>query len=246
MRRRATALAGSAISVKLMRMAAPREAACGCPAARRYAMPSAVSASAVSIASRSFDGATHSSSPRPSALRTYRPARARSASNSRTGSEFMGVCSLHCLYRSAGNSVIAQASTGHPLDAADVVAGDKFAAGHFADKIHQHVVILGAPLGIAHDALEDIEAIHDFHAQAGLFESLAAHCILEFFTGFEKAPGDGPPAFQRLARPLHQQHSGSIENDGADAEQRVLRILAANKVTLLSRPTAHDTPKSAP
>ncbi len=37
------------MSVKLMRMAAPREAACGCDAARRYSMPSAVSASAVSI-----------------------------------------------------------------------------------------------------------------------------------------------------------------------------------------------------
>src|SRR5665213_1608025 len=142
---------------------------------------------------------------------------ARSDSNSRTGSEFMGVGSLDCFYCAGGDFVIVEARAGDPLDAAYVVAGPERAADHFADVIYQHVVVFGAAVGVAHDALEDVEAVDDFYYKSGLFSYFAAEGVFEQLAGFEEAAGDGPPAFEGLAGAFDQERRSAVEDDGAHA-----------------------------
>jgi hypothetical protein len=72
-----------------------------------------------------------------------------------------------------------EARAGDPLDAAYVVAGNGATAHYFADVIDEHVVVFGAAGGVAHDALEDIEAVDDFDVQTGLFEHFAAEGVFE-------------------------------------------------------------------
>jgi hypothetical protein len=91
----------------------------------------------------------------------------------------MGVGSFHCFYCPGRHLVIVEARAGDPLDPAHVIAGDGVAAHHFADVIDQHVVVFGAPGGVAHDALENVEAVDDFDYQAGLFEHFAAEGVFE-------------------------------------------------------------------
>jgi hypothetical protein len=66
-----------------------------------------------------------------------------------------------------------------PLDAAHVVAGPERAAYYFADVIDQDVVVFGAAFRVAHDALEDVEAVDDFDYESGLFEHFAAEGVFE-------------------------------------------------------------------
>jgi hypothetical protein len=40
-------------------------------------------------------------------------------------------------------------------------------------------VVFGAACGVAHDALEDVEAVEDFYYQSGLFEDFAAEGVFQ-------------------------------------------------------------------
>jgi hypothetical protein len=110
-----------------------------------------------------------------------------------------------------------QALAGDPLDSADVIAGNGGAADYFANVIDQHVMILGAAGGVAHDAFENVEAVDNFYDKSGLFSYFAAEGVFEQLAGFEQASGDGPPAFQWLAGTFDQERGIAIEDDGAYA-----------------------------
>ncbi len=78
-------------------------------------------------------------------------------------------------------------------------------------------MVFGAAGGVAHDALEDVEAVDNFDFESGLFEHFAAQGVFQELAGFEQAAGDGPPAFEGLAGAFDKKCGIAVEDDGSYA-----------------------------
>jgi hypothetical protein len=85
-------------------------------------------------------------------------------------------------------------------------------------------MILGVSIGVAHDALEDVEAGEDLDFEASLFPHFALDRVLELLARFEKSSGERPVALQRFTRTFDEQYMLPVEYDRADPKQRMPRI----------------------
>lgn len=56
-------------------------------------------------------------------------------------------------------------------------------------------MIFGSAFCVGDDALENFEHFFGADDQAGFFQDFAFECVLDFFTGFDEASGEGPVAF---------------------------------------------------
>jgi hypothetical protein len=121
-----------------------------------------------------------------------------------------------------------------PHDAADIGSGRKPAARHAANVIDEHVVILGAALLIGHDALEDFKDGQRLHLEPCLFADLASRRVFEQFAGLDDTARKRPLALQRLASAFDEQNpTVVIKDEGADAEERAVRVAPANTAPIL-------------
>ena len=122
----------------------------------------------------------------------------------------------------------------YPSCAARIVGRAEDSSGRTAEVIHQHEVILENAGCIVHDALEDFQQAEDFNFQSCLFAYFAAQCRFEEFARFHGSAGQRPPPFQRLSPALDEKNAVAFDNQRADTNDGVFRILAANIATLPS------------
>jgi len=85
-------------------------------------------------------------------------------------------------------------------------------------------VVLGGAVGVTGDAFEDLEDAQGADVEAGFLADLAADSVFEFFSDFDQAAGEGPPAFKGLLAALSEEDVVAADDQGADADQRVARV----------------------
>lgn len=95
--------------------------------------------------------------------------------------------------------------------------------------VNQYVMVLDATVGIARDAIEDLDDDNRIDDESGLFEHLATNPFFEGFAEFECASRQGPFAFERRLSALDEQDAVLVEDHGSDANDRPLRIFAGHQ-----------------
>ena len=95
-----------------------------------------------------------------------------------------------------------------------------------AEEVDQYIVILGASVGVGEDAVEDVEDFADFDGESGFFEGLAGGSVAEFLAEFEDAAGNGPFTPKRLGGTSNQQGAVVVDDDGSDADDGMVRVVA--------------------
>jgi hypothetical protein len=91
--------------------------------------------------------------------------------------------------RALGEIVLRQFRFRRPRGVAHIGGGCEVTAGDTANVVDEHVVILGAAVGIGHDSFEYFKDGQRLYFEAGLFADLASSGILQEFTGFDDAAG---------------------------------------------------------
>jgi hypothetical protein len=133
-------------------------------------------------------------------------------------------CSLDYFQRALGQLKIFQRGSRDPCDAPGVVPGEKLPSQHCTQVIVEDVMILGAALGVGHDALEDFEEAFWANDESGFLQHFASKRVLNFLPGFNQSAGKGPIAFERIASALNQEDGIPANDDRADAGERVWRV----------------------
>jgi hypothetical protein len=100
------------------------------------------------------------------------------------------------------------------------------AASDAADVIDEDVVVFGAALIVAHDALENLEDAEGFDNQAGFLDHFASGGGREGFAGFDETTRKRPVSFQRFAAAFNEKKASLMKYESADAEQRTGRVAA--------------------
>src|SRR5437867_3053933 len=81
---------------------------------------------------------------------------------------------------------------------------------------------------VLHDAIENAGHVDDPDLDPALLEDLACDGLAGGLTELDEAAGQAPlPEGRRLAA-AHEQHPVLVEDDRADADPRVVRVLAAH------------------
>src|SRR6059036_2155013 len=94
--------------------------------------------------------------------------------------------------------------------------------------VHQHVMISDAARVVLHDAVERPRHVDDLDLDPAFFHDLARDGLARGFAELDQTAGQAPLAKRgRLAAP-HQQHLVLVQDDGADADPGIVRILAAH------------------
>ena len=110
--------------------------------------------------------------------------------------------------------------SGEPAYFGGIARGQQVPSNPAAQKINQHVVVLHAVFGIAQHAVVDPEQFSGLDDQSRFFARLADRGFAHQFSDFEHASWNGPLGLQRRVRTLHQQNTGILNDDGANADQR--------------------------
>jgi copper chaperone len=82
---------------------------------------------------------------------------------------------------------------------------------------------------VSNHAIEELDELKRFDAQAGLFEQLADHACFERLADLKQAAGKRPVPFERLAPAAHQQDALIVDDNAADSDQRTLRKLSLHR-----------------
>jgi hypothetical protein len=120
-----------------------------------------------------------------------------------------------------------------PADCGGVVCGLEFSTDAATEKINQHVVVLHAAAGVAQDAVVDAQQLAGFDSESGFFAGLAEGCLADQLADFQHASGDRPLGLQRRVSALYENHAGVFDDDGADADQRLLGIFTLHGAGIL-------------
>ena len=95
-------------------------------------------------------------------------------------------------------------------------------------------MVLDSTVRVGHYTLEDLEQVDFTDHEAGLFEHLAADCVLQQLSGLDNPARQGPFSLQGLAATLDKQNAVVlVKDEGADAEEGAVGITAANIEPLL-------------
>src|SRR2546427_3027620 len=122
---------------------------------------------------------------------------------------------------------------GHPLDLdplriASVAPGQDVQGVRIRQVVHQYVMISDAARVVLHDAIEHPRHVDDPDLDPALFHDLARDGLARGLAELDETPGQAPlPERGRLAAP-HEQHLVFVQDDGADADPGIVRILAAH------------------
>src|SRR5205807_1810867 len=94
--------------------------------------------------------------------------------------------------------------------------------------VHQHVMIADAAGVIFHDAVEDAGDVDDPDLDAALLEDLASDRLAGALTQLDEAAGQAPLSERRRLAAPDEQHVVRVEDDRADTDPWIVRILAAH------------------
>src|SRR5882724_482257 len=89
-------------------------------------------------------------------------------------------------------------------------------------------MIADAARVILHDAVEDTGHVDDPDLDPTLLEDLARDGLAGALAQLDQAAGQAPLAERRRLAAPHEQHLVLVEDDGADADPRIVRVLAAH------------------
>jgi len=85
---------------------------------------------------------------------------------------------------------------------------------------------LGTAVVIGEDAVEDFENFSDLDVEGGFFQHFTSDAVAELLAEFKDASRDGPLSFERLGIAAYQQSAFVGNDDGSDADDGVLRVVA--------------------
>lgn len=109
----------------------------------------------------------------------------------------------------------------------DGVAGARGgASGDAAEVIDENVVVLDATLFVAGDTVDDFDDGDGLDEEAGFFLNFAANALLQSLAELERPSGQRPLALERRVAALDEENAVLMEDDGSDADDGTVRILA--------------------
>ena len=89
-------------------------------------------------------------------------------------------------------------------------------------------MIADAPVGIANHAVENAAHVDEVDLEPALLADFAAHRFPGRLTELDEAARDAPLPRQGDAAALDEQHAVAVEDHGADADARIVGILATH------------------
>src|SRR5213593_1509638 len=115
-----------------------------------------------------------------------------------------------------------------PLRIAGVATGHDIHGLRIRQVVHQHVMISDAARVVLHDAVERPRHVDDLDLDPAFFHDLARDGLARGLAELDQTAGQAPLAERgRLPAP-HEQHLVLVQDNGADADPRIVRILAAH------------------
>jgi len=123
---------------------------------------------------------------------------------------------------------------GEPLRIRGVGAGPQFPRQRLAKKIDEHVVIENVPLGIGNDAVEYAQQFGRADNQAGFFQSLAFCALAQGLAKLQHPARDRPLSEKRGFAAFNQYDAASLNDQGANSDQRLFWVFALQVVVRLS------------
>jgi hypothetical protein len=84
------------------------------------------------------------------------------------------------------------------------------AAEDLTDIVEQHIVVLGCPGCVGHDALEEFAETDNFDFEAGFFLYFPDEGVLDEFARFDSTAGKAPKAFEGLFAALDEEDAVAV------------------------------------
>lgn len=107
-----------------------------------------------------------------------------------------------------------------------IAGGAQFPSLQAAEKINQHIVMLHPPVWMPQHAVEHSQQFSRLHDKSGFFPRLAGSSVFHQFADLQHTSGNRPLPLDGRMRAPDQHHPVAFDDDGANANQRLLGKLA--------------------